>query len=193
MCRSAVALAESVSYEGAGTVEFLYEPATGRYFFIEMNTRIQVEHPITEMVTGVDLVGEQLDVAGGKALSFSQSDVLSRGHSIEVRLNAEDPDLQFFPSPGLLEHFDVPGGPFVRVDSGFEAGDTVSPYYDSMLAKVIVWGTTRDQAISRMVRALGEVRVEGVKTTTAFVTKVLQSREFTSGTYDTLFLERSGL
>jgi acetyl-CoA carboxylase, biotin carboxylase subunit len=193
MCRSAVALAESVSYEGAGTVEFLYEPATGRYFFIEMNTRIQVEHPITEMVTGVDLVGEQLDVAAGTALSFSQSDVLSRGHSIEVRLNAEDPDLQFFPSPGLLEHFDVPGGPFVRVDSGFEAGDTVSPYYDSMLAKVIVWGTTRDHAISRMVRALGEVRVEGVKTTTAFVTKVLQSREFTSGTYDTLFLERSGL
>ena len=193
MCRSAVALAESVGYQGAGTVEFLYEPATDRYFFIEMNTRIQVEHPITEMVTGIDLVGEQLDVASGHPLSFTQTDVQNRGHAIEVRLNAEDPDMQFFPSPGPLQHFDLPGGPFVRVDSGFTAGDTVSPYYDSMLAKVVVWGADRDQAIARMQRSLGEVHVEGVKTTTGFVLKVLETDEFRNGTYDTLFLERSGL
>ncbi len=193
MCRSAVALAAAVGYRGAGTVEFLFEPSTGRFFFIEMNTRIQVEHPITEMVTGIDLVGEQLSVAAGNPLSFTQADVTSRGHSIEVRLNAEDPDMQFFPSPGQLSHFDLPGGPFVRSDSGFVGGDTVSPYYDSMLAKIIVWGSDREQAISRMARALGEVHVEGVKTTRDFVGQVLRSKEFQEGTYDTLFVERSVL
>lgn len=193
MCADAVALAASVGYVGAGTVEFLFEPATNRYFFIEMNTRIQVEHPITEMVTGVDLVGEQLEVASGSPLSFAQSAVHGRGHSIEARINAEDPEMQFFPSPGVLEHFDVPGGPFVRIDSGFSAGDTVSPYYDSLLAKVIVWGSSRDEAIARMTRALGEMRVEGVKTTTAYISRILGSEEFRSGQYDTLFLERSGV
>lgn len=193
MCQDAVALAASVGYVGAGTVEFLFEPATNRYFFIEMNTRIQVEHPITEMVTGVDLVGEQLDVASGSPLSFGQSDVHSRGHSIEARINAEDPDMQFFPSPGVLEHFDLPGGPFVRIDSGFSAGDTVSPYYDSLLAKVIVWGSSRDEAIGRMTRALGEMRVEGVKTTTSYIGRILGTEEFRSGEYDTLFLERAGV
>jgi acetyl-CoA carboxylase biotin carboxylase subunit len=193
MCRAAVALTAAVGYSGAGTVEFLYEPASNRFFFIEMNTRIQVEHPITEMVTGVDLVGEQLSVASGNALSWTQDDIRHRGHSIEIRLNAEDPDMQFFPSPGTLAHFDLPAGPFVRCDSGFVAGDTVSPYYDSMLGKIIVWGRDREEAISRMTRALGEVHVEGVKTTKDFVARVLQSPDFVRGTYDTLFVERTVL
>lgn len=192
MCESAVSLAAAVGYQGAGTVEFLYEPATRRYFFIEMNTRIQVEHPITEAVTGIDLVGEQLSVAAGNPLSFSQDDVHCRGHAIEVRLNAEDPAMQFFPSPGTLAHFEMPSGPFVRVDSGFVAGDSVSPYYDSLLGKVIVWGIDRASAIDRLERALGEVRVEGVATTRDFVTQVLRAQEFADGTYDTLFLERMG-
>ena len=192
MCRSAVALAKSVAYRGAGTVEFLYEPSTHAYFFIEMNTRIQVEPPITEATTGIDLVKEQLRVARGERLSFVQDDVRPHGHAIEVRVNAEDPALNFFPSPGTLERFTLPGGPFVRVDSGFVAGDTVSPYYDSLLAKVIVWGRSRDEAIARMLRALSEMDVVGVKTTAGFLGEILRTDAFFAGTYDTLFLEERG-
>ncbi|MFM8350515.1 MAG: acetyl/propionyl/methylcrotonyl-CoA carboxylase subunit alpha [Actinomycetales bacterium] len=192
MCRSAVALATSVAYQGAGTVEFLYEPSTHAYFFIEMNTRIQVEHPITEAVTGIDLVKEQLRVARGERLSFTQQDVHHRGHAIEVRVNAEDAALNFFPSPGTLDRFTLPAGPFVRVDSGFVSGDTVSPYYDSLLAKVVVWGRSRDEAITRMQRALAEMDVVGVKTTAAFVGEILDTKEFFAGTYDTLFLQERG-
>jgi len=192
MCRSAVALAKSVAYQGAGTVEFLYEPSTHAYFFIEMNTRIQVEHPITEAVTGIDLVKEQLRVARGERLSFTQQDVHHRGHAIEVRVNAEDAALNFFPSPGTLDRFTLPAGPFVRVDSGFVSGDTVSPYYDSLLAKVVVWGRSRDEAITRMQRALAEMDVVGVKTTAAFVGEILDTKEFFAGTYDTLFLQERG-
>ena len=190
LCSSAVDLARAVAYEGAGTVEFLYEPATGKYFFIEMNTRIQVEHPITECVTGIDLVAEQLRVASGEQLSFGQQDVVSRGHCIEIRLNAENPEMNFFPSPGTLTEFMMPAGPFVRIDSGFTAGSTVSPYYDSLLAKIIVWGRTRDEAIARTRRALAEVRVEGVVTTADYLEGILATPEFESGDYDTTFLER---
>ena len=190
LCSSAVDLARAVAYEGAGTVEFLYEPATGKYFFIEMNTRIQVEHPITECVTGIDLVAEQLRVASGEQLSFGQQDVVSRGHCIEIRLNAENPEMNFFPSPGTLTEFTMPAGPFVRIDSGFTAGSTVSPYYDSLLAKIIVWGRTRDEAIARTRRALAEVRVEGVVTTADYLEGILATPEFESGDYDTTFLER---
>ena len=190
LCSSAVDLARAVAYEGAGTVEFLYEPATGEYFFIEMNTRIQVEHPITECVTGIDLVAEQLRVASGEQLSFGQQDVVSRGHCIEIRLNAENPEMNFFPSPGTLTEFTMPAGPFVRIDSGFTAGSTVSPYYDSLLAKIIVWGRTRDEAIARTRRALAEVRVEGVVTTADYLEGILATPEFESGDYDTTFLER---
>ena len=179
---------QELGYLGAGTVEFLYED--GKFYFIEMNTRIQVEHPITEAVTGIDLVAEQLRVAAGQPLSFSQADVQPRGHSIEIRLNAEDPEMQFMPSPGTLEAFTMPGGPFVRVDSGFVTGDTVSPFYDSLLGKIIVWGKTRDEAIARMLRALDEMQVEGVKTTADFLANVLRSPAFVSGEYDTLTLER---
>ena len=190
LCSSAVDLARAVAYEGAGTVEFLYEPATGEYFFIEMNTRIQVEHPITECVTGIDLVAEQLRVASGEQPSFGQQDVVSRGHCIEIRLNAENPEMNFFPSPGTLTEFTMPAGPFVRIDSGFTAGSTVSPYYDSLLAKIIVWGRTRDEAIARTRRALAEVRVEGVVTTADYLEGILATPEFESGDYDTTFLER---
>jgi acetyl-CoA carboxylase biotin carboxylase subunit len=189
MCASAVALAASVAYTGAGTVEFLYEPTTHAYFFIEMNTRIQVEHPITEMVTGIDLVAEQLRVARGEELSFSQADVAPRGHAIEIRLNAEDPDFQFMPSPGTLARFTLPSGPFVRIDSGFIEGSTVSPYYDSLLAKIVVWGRTRDEAIHRALRALAELRVEGVKTTAPFLADILRRHEFEIGDYDTTSVE----
>lgn len=190
MCASAVALAAAVSYSGAGTVEFLYEPTTHKYFFIEMNTRIQVEHPITETVTGIDLVAEQLRVARGEQLSFTQADVVPRGHAIEIRLNAEDPDFQFMPSPGLLERFVLPSGPFVRVDSGFIEGSTVSPYYDSLLAKIIVSGRTRDETIQRAIRALAEIRIVGVKTTAPFLASILTRHGFQVGDYDTTSVDR---
>lgn len=189
ICSAAVALAAAVGYQGAGTVEFLYEPKTSGYYFIEMNTRIQVEHPITEAVTGIDLVVEQLRVAAGARLSFTQEDVLARGHAIEIRLNAEDPSFQFMPSPGNLEKFNLPSGPFIRIDSGFTVGDNVTPYYDSLLAKVISWGRTREESLSRMRRALHEMEVVGVKTTSSFLLQVIDSPEFVDGSYDTLFLE----
>lgn len=189
MCSAAVALAAAVGYQGAGTVEFLYEPKTSGYYFIEMNTRIQVEHPITEAVTGIDLVVEQLRVAAGEKLSFTQEDVCARGHAIEIRLNAEDPSFQFMPSPGYLEKFNLPSGPFIRIDSGFTVGDTVTPFYDSLLAKVISWGRTREESLSRMRRALHEMEVVGVKTTSSFLLQVIDSPGFIDGSYDTLFLE----
>ena len=192
LCAAAVALTAAVRYQGAGTVEFLYEQATGEFFFIEMNTRIQVEHPITEAVTGIDLVAEQLRVAAGEPLSFSQSEISSRGHAIEIRLNAENPDLNFLPSPGTVTSFTMPAGPFVRIDSGFTVGSVVSPYYDSLLAKIIVWGCTRDEALGRARRAIAEIDVQGVNTTADFLNDILQTSEFKSGDYDTTFLETRG-
>jgi len=192
LCAAAVALTAAVRYQGAGTVEFLYEQATGEFFFIEMNTRIQVEHPITEAVTGIDLVAEQLRVAAGEPLSFSQSDISSRGHAIEIRLNAENPDLNFLPSPGTVTSFTMPAGPFVRIDSGFTVGSVVSPYYDSLLAKIIVWGRTRDEALGRARRAIAEIDVQGVNTTADFLNDILETSEFKSGDYDTTFLETRG-
>jgi acetyl-CoA carboxylase biotin carboxylase subunit len=189
MAEAAVRLAESVSYKGAGTVEFLYDELRTEFYFIEMNTRIQVEHPVTEMVYGRDLVGEQLRVAAGQPLSFTQEDLIPRGHAIEVRINAENPDMNFLPSPGTVERFDLPGGPFVRVDSGFTSGSTVSPYYDSMLAKVIAWGDDRPTALSRLSRALRELRIEGVTTTAAFVGAIISTEEFATGAYHTTWLE----
>lgn len=190
MAESAVQLAKSVGYVGAGTVEFLFDEVRGEYYFIEMNTRIQVEHPVTEMVYGRDLVGEQLRVAAGRPLSFAQTDLSPRGHAIEVRINAENPQLNFLPSPGTIRRFDLPGGPFVRVDSGFTAGSVVAPYYDSMLAKIIVWGEDRGRALARMMRALRELHIEGVTTTASFVAEVLATDEFRTGAYHTTWLEQ---
>jgi acetyl-CoA carboxylase biotin carboxylase subunit len=189
MTASAVALAAEVGYHGAGTVEYLYDPDRQEFSFIEMNTRIQVEHPVTELVTQRDLVREQLTVAAGDPLSFGQDEVQHRGHALEFRLNAEDPDLGFLPSPGPLTRLHLPGGPFVRVDSGCTEGGEVPPFYDSLVAKVLVWGATRDEALARARRALDEVEVEGIATTAPFLRRLVDHPGFTAGEYDTTSLE----
>ena len=165
LCASAVRLARAVGYSGAGTIEYLYDDAADRFYFIEMNTRIQVEHPVTEMITGIDLVAEGLRIAGGEPLRLRQRDIVARGHAIEVRLNAEDPARDFAPFPGTVSALRVPGGPGVRFESMLYAGYTVPPFYDSLLAKLVVHGETREAAIARLVRALRETRIEGLRTT----------------------------
>jgi len=187
MGRSAVRLAKEVGYHGAGTVEFLLE---GREFhFIEVNARIQVEHPVTELLTGIDLVKSQILLAAGENLPCKQDDVRITGHAIEVRVNAEDPDRAFAPSPGRIETYIVPGGPGVRVDSHACAGYRIPPNYDSMIAKLLVKGDTREEAILRMRRALDEYVVEGVKTTIPLLRRVLRNSYFVSGDYSTRFLD----
>ena len=186
---AAVRLAQHVGYVGAGTVEFLVRP-DGAVYFMEMNTRIQVEHPVTEYVTGVDLVAEQLRIASGAPLSFSQSEVALNGAAVEVRINAEDPEQDFAPTPGTLDTFIVPGGPGVRVDTGFVAGDTISPFYDSMLAKVICWGADRPQALARARQALAELEIDGVRSTKLLHQRLLEDTEFRSSAVDVHWLER---
>ena len=187
MCEAAVRLAREAGYANAGTVEFLVEGE--EFYFIEMNTRIQVEHPVTEMLTGVDLVKEQILVASGEPLSLRQEDVPFVGHSIEFRLNAEDPDNDFMPSPGEVTFLDVPGGPGVRVDSAMYQGYKIPPFYDSMVGKLIVWALTREEAISRARRALREYRLEGIKTTIPLHLRLLEDEAFRSGDYHTGYLE----
>ncbi|SFK18638.1 acetyl-CoA carboxylase, biotin carboxylase subunit [Amycolatopsis sacchari] len=186
IAEAAVRLARHVGYRGAGTVEFLLAD-DGSFYFIEMNTRIQVEHPVTECVTGLDLVAEQLRIADGKALSVTQEDIVLDGAAVELRLNAEDPDAGFRPAPGELTRFDLPGGPGVRVDTGFVAGDRISPFYDSMIAKLICWGATRGEALSRARQALAELRVEGVPTTASLHARLLP--ELAGGPVHTRWLE----
>jgi acetyl-CoA carboxylase biotin carboxylase subunit len=165
LCDSAVALAEAVNYRGAGTIEYLYDDQSHHFYFIEMNTRIQVEHPVTEMITGIDLVREMIRIAGGESLRYAQKDVRMGGHAIEVRINAEDPAKNFMPFPGAVESLSVPGGPGTRFDTMLYPGYQVPPFYDSLLGKLIVWDETRDAAIGRMARALNELHVGGIKTT----------------------------
>lgn len=165
LCASAVALAKAVKYSGAGTVEYLYDHEADRFYFIEMNTRIQVEHPVTEAITGIDLVAEMLRIAGGEKLRIQQGDVRVKGHAIEVRLNAEDPAKEFAPFPGQVAELRIPGGPGVRFDSMLYQGYQVPPFYDSLLAKLIVHGETREAAIVRLIRALNELKIGGLKTT----------------------------
>ena len=174
-------------YRGAGTVEFLYQD--GEFYFIEMNTRMQVEHPVTEMITGIDLVREQIRVAAGEALSLSQNDIRFNGHAVECRINAEDPD-SFAPSPGLVERFHPPGGPGVRMDSGLYSGFRVPPYYDSLIAKLIVHGDNRKHCLLRLKRALSEIVVEGVDTSIPLFQRLLKEGVFLSGEYDIHWLER---
>jgi acetyl-CoA carboxylase biotin carboxylase subunit len=188
MGRDAVAGAKAISYVGAGTIEMLLD-SDGKYYFMEMNTRIQVEHPVTEMLTGIDLVKEQILVAAGEKLSFSELPPL-RGHVIECRVNAEDPGRNFQPSPGKVSTFHPPGGPGVRLDSHVYAGYTVPPYYDSLLAKLIVQGRDRPEALARMRVALESFIVEGVTTTIPFLARVMQNDRFVRGDVDTKFLER---
>jgi acetyl-CoA carboxylase, biotin carboxylase subunit len=189
MGKAAVALASNISYAGAGTVEFLVDP-DGNFYFMEMNTRIQVEHPVTEMVTSFDIVKEQIRVASGEPGSFQGDGRRLRGHAIECRINAEDPYRNFQPSPGLITAYHPPGGPGVRLDTHVYAGYNVPPYYDSLLAKVIVHGNTRAEALSRMGQALDSFILEGVTTTIPFLARVIRHPDFVSGNVDTRFLER---
>ncbi|WP_134701536.1 acetyl-CoA carboxylase biotin carboxylase subunit [Ammoniphilus sp. YIM 78166] len=188
MGKAAVAAAKAVNYHGAGTVEFLLDKH-GQFYFMEMNTRIQVEHPVTEMITGVDLIKEQISVAAGYPLSFKQEDVTINGWAIECRINAENPAKNFMPSPGRVDGYLPPGGYGVRVDSAVYPGYQISPFYDSMVAKLIVWGKDREEAIQRMKRALGEFVIDGVKTTIPFHLKLLEHEAFVSGEFNTKFLE----
>jgi acetyl-CoA carboxylase biotin carboxylase subunit len=187
MCEAAVRLAREAGYANAGTVEFLVDG--DEFYFIEMNTRIQVEHPVTEMLTGVDLVKEQILVASGESLSLTQKDVPFVGHAMEFRINAEDPDEDFMPSPGEITSLEVPGGPGVRVDSAIYQGYTIPPFYDSLVGKLIVWGLNRDEAIKRSSRALREYRLEGIETTIPLHLRLLQDDAFRSGEYHTGYLE----
>jgi acetyl-CoA carboxylase biotin carboxylase subunit len=177
-----------MGYRGAGTIEFLYEK--GEFFFMEMNTRIQVEHPVTEMITGVDLIAEQIRVAAGEELSVKKGHFGLRGHAIEVRINAEDPDNNFAPSPGMITQFHAPGGLGVRFDSAVYGGYSIPPYYDSMIGKLIVHGRNRDEAIRRLRRAITETVVAGVKTTLPLHHWILEQEEFLSGNYDIHWLEK---
>lgn len=183
----AIAAAKAVKYMNAGTVEFIL---TGdKFYFMEMNTRIQVEHPVTEMVTGVDLIKEQIKVAAGLPLGFRQEDIVMNGHAIECRINAEDPE-KFTPSPGTITSFNIPGGPGVRVDTAAYANYKVPPHYDSMIAKLIVHGEDRSEALNRMERALDEFIVEGIKTTVKLHQRILRDPVFRSGNFHTGYLEK---
>ncbi|MFM0342149.1 acetyl-CoA carboxylase biotin carboxylase subunit [Paraburkholderia fungorum] len=193
MGECAVSLTRNANYCGAGTIEFVVDQRDNRYFFLEMNTRIQVEHPVTEMVTGFDLVAEQIRVAAGLPMSFTQDDVKLQGHAIECRINAEDPERNFLPRPGLISHWEVPDGEGIRVDSHCYSGYTVPPYYDSLLGKLIVHAATRKQAIDRMREALAGLRVEGPTTTALFHESVLAHEDFLNGNVTTRWVEETFL
>lgn len=188
MCECAVAASKAVNYSSVGTIEFLLD-ANNDFFFMEMNTRVQVEHPVTEMITGVDIIKEQIMSAAGHPLRFTQEDIKFRGHAIECRINAEDP-VKFTPCPGLIDGYHTPGGLGVRVDSAVYDQYRVLPHYDSMIAKLIVHADTREEAIKRMSRALDEYIIEGIKTTIPFHQKIMNNKEFIEGDIDTSFLER---
>jgi acetyl-CoA carboxylase biotin carboxylase subunit len=190
MGEAAVRLGRAVNYSGAGTVEFLFSDATREFYFLEMNTRLQVEHPVTELVTGLDLVREQFSVSAGEPLSFKQEDVNWQGHAIECRIYAEDPANNFFPSPGTITHLREPAGPGVRIDSGVTRLSEVSIHYDPMIAKLAVWGRSRREAIDRLGRALHEYEVSGITTTLSFFREVIRDDEFISGRLDTSFISR---
>ncbi|HEX7722706.1 MAG TPA: acetyl-CoA carboxylase biotin carboxylase subunit [Pyrinomonadaceae bacterium] len=190
MGEAAIKIAKTVNYVGAGTVEFLCSDTTREFYFLEMNTRLQVEHPVTELVTGLDLVCEQIRVAAGAQLSFAQDDVQLRGHAIECRVYAEDPENNFLPSPGRIDFLRVPAGPGIRDDGGVTEGDEVSIYYDPMISKLAAWGRTREEAIDRLRRALDEYAVGGIRTTLSFFREVIRDGEFIEGRLDTGFIAR---
>jgi acetyl-CoA carboxylase, biotin carboxylase subunit len=192
ICEAAVRLIKAAGYTNAGTVEFIVD-GQGNFYFIEVNARIQVEHPVTEMVTGIDLIKSQIRIASGEPLPLRQSDIVARGCAIECRINAEDPKKNFQPSPGKIERMMVPGGFGVRFDSHAHPGYVVSPYYDSMIGKLIVHQPTRREAIDSMVRALDELRITGIQTTVPLHREILRHSAFVDGRIDTTFIERSGL
>ncbi len=185
---AAVALCREVGYTNAGTVEFVFDNVERTFYFIEMNTRIQVEHPVSEMISGIDLVKLQLEIAGGAPLRLTQRDVEVRGHAIECRINAEDPEREFAPSPGTITRLRVPGGFGIRMDTHIEAGYTIPPFYDSMVGKLICWGRDREEAIERTLRALDELVIEGISTTAELHKRILRSPEFRGGDFNTAFV-----
>jgi acetyl-CoA carboxylase biotin carboxylase subunit len=188
VAESCVKACEQMKYRGAGTFEFLYE--NEQFYFIEMNTRVQVEHPVTEMITGVDIIKEQLRIAAGKGLSVTQKDVRLQGHAIECRINAEDPK-KFTPSPGKINYFHAPGGPGIRMDSHVYSGYTVPPNYDSLIGKLIAYGPTREVALARMRNALDEIVVDGIKTNIPLHRdEILRDANFTKGGVDIHYLEK---
>ena len=189
MGETAVTAAKAAGYHSTGTVEFLLD-GDGHFYFMEMNTRIQVEHPVTEMISGLDLIKDQIRVAMGEPLEWKQSEITLKGHSIECRINAEDPDQQFMPTPGKITSFHVPGGPGIRVDTHVYAGHEVPPYYDSLIAKLIVWGSTRETARAGMIKALESFHVGGVSTTIPVHLKIMKDPGFAAGNYDTGLMER---
>ena len=189
LCRSAVALAASVGYRGAGTVEFLYDARKRDFFFIEMNTRIQVEHPVTECIAGIDLVAESIRIGGCEPLSIGQEEIAVRGHAIEVRINAEDPANGFMPFPGVVGELQIPGGPGVRFDHMLYQGYQIPPFYDSLLGKLIVWADTRPKAIERLKQALGELRIGGLKTTAPLFLALADAEPVRTGQVHTNWLE----
>ncbi|WP_298829355.1 acetyl-CoA carboxylase biotin carboxylase subunit [uncultured Planococcus sp.] len=187
---AAVKAALAVNYRGAGTVEFIFDAVNQKFYFMEMNTRIQVEHPVTEMITGIDLIQQQLRVASGETLAYSQEDVTFKGWSIECRINAENPAKNFMPSAGKIDMYLPPGGMGVRIDSAMYSGYTIPPYYDSMVAKLITFADTREEAVAKMKRALDEFVIEGVFTTIPFHLKLMDHEVFKSGDFNTKFLEK---
>ena len=186
-----VNMVQKIGYEGAGTVEFIYEE--GKFYFLEMNTRVQVEHPVTEMVTGIDIIKEQINIAFTGETALKQSDINPRGHAIECRINAEDSENNFMPCPGLITNIYKPGGHGIRVDTHVYTGYSIPPYYDSMIAKLITVAQTREEAISKMRRALSEFVLEGVKTTIPFHRKLMNNKKFNEGHYTTKFMEENNL
>jgi len=189
MGQAAVQAARAVNYTGAGTVEFIFDYRAKKFYFMEMNTRIQVEHPVTELITGIDLIKEQIRIASGEKLSLTQDDVTFNGWAIECRINAENPEKNFMPSPGKINMYLPPGGLGVRVDSAAYPGYTIPPYYDSMIAKLIVHAPTREEAIARMRRALSEFIIDGIHTTIPFHIKLFEHEKFIKGEFNTKFLE----
>lgn len=190
MCAAAVRAAKAAGYQSAGTIEFLYDKS-GKFYFMEMNTRVQVEHPITEMITGVDIIKEQIRIAEGEKLSLKQEDIQISGHAIECRINAENPDKGFAPCPGLIDYLLLPaGGLGIRVDTAVYEGYEIPPYYDSMIAKVIVHGKDRKEAIAKMRRALYEFIIDGIDTNIEFQNRILNHKEYLAGEFDTSFLEK---
>lgn len=186
----AVKAAHSVGYDSAGTIEFLYDVDTNKFFFMEMNTRIQVEHPVSEMITGIDLIKYQILIADGETLDLKQKQIEQKGHAIECRINAENPEKGFHPNPGKITQLRTPGGPGIRIDSAVYPGYIIPHYYDSMVAKLIAWGTDRKEAIERMKRGLDEFYIEGIKTTIPFHKEVMKHKEFLSGQYTTDFISK---
>jgi acetyl-CoA carboxylase, biotin carboxylase subunit len=190
MGEAAVKAAKAVNYFSAGTIEFLLDK-NGKFYFMEMNTRVQVEHPVTEYISGIDIIKAQFLVAGGEALPYKQADIKHTGHAIECRINAEDPDKNFAPCPGKITKYIAPGGIGVRIDSAVFQDYTIKPFYDSMIAKLIVYGKDRSEAIARMKRALNEYFIEGVKTTIPFHLRVMDNKDFVGGDFSTDFIEKN--